>query len=148
MKTMRKGLAVIGTLAVTAMAVMAADEIGTMFQLSLNKGYLFVAKGVDVKATMYGNSYDQKVSTFTTGAAPIAVSSSISTAGVMFARNISTNCNAVVTATFELYPGECLQGRLLTTNVTVYAKTNGVPGVTTNMLAGTTVDVESIILAQ
>lgn len=138
-------------LAVTICSLLAfgADEIMTMNQLSVTKGYLAVNKGVDSKATMHGNAYDQKVTRFDTNEAnTISVSATITTAGVAFVRNLTTNCNAVVTASFELYPGESLMGRLLTTNVIVYAKTNGVPGVTTNNPAAVVVDVESIILAQ
>ena len=126
----------------------AVDEITTMNQLGVSKGYLTVTKGVDAKATMYGNAYDQKVTTFDTTTNWITVSSSISTVGVAFVRNLTTNCNAVVTATFELYPGESLMGRLLNTNITVYAKTNGVPYQATNNPSATSVNVESIILAQ
>lgn len=152
-------------LVVAAFAACAfgADEITMMNQLSLSKGYLSLSKGVDAKATMYGASYDQRVTTFDTNSANrLAVSSSVATGGVAFIRNLTTNCYAIVTATFELFPGETVMGRLLNTNVTVYASTNLMLGVSYGVLTNvsgsvtniytntlpTAVSVESIILAQ
>lgn len=155
-----------GTVALAVFSVLlafAADEITTMNQLSVTKGYLSVSKGVDSKATMYGNAYDQKVTTFDTNELNVlTVSSTITTAGVGYVRNMSTNCAAIVTASFQLMPGETVMGRLLSTNVTIYCSTNNalgiaygiitnVSGSTTNIYTNTlptTVDVESILIAQ
>ena len=144
---MKQGIWMVVALVLIAVGIRAADEISMMQQFGVTKGYLSVSKGVDSLATMYGDAYDQKVTRFDTNELnTITVSPTITTAGVAFVRNLSTNCNAVVVASFELYPGETLMGRLLTTNIVVYAKTNGVPGLTT--VPAEAVNVESIILAQ
>ena len=142
---MKKILAMV--MAALATAAFAADEITTVYQLNVSKGYLSINKGVDAKETLHGSAYDQKVATYDTNELNrLSVASGITTAGVFFARNLSSNCNAIVTATFELYPGASVMGRLLSTNVAIYASTNLVPGYTNAI--GTAVDVESLILAQ
>jgi hypothetical protein len=160
MKTQLLMAAIAAAVSMTAFGV---DEITAMNQLNVNKGYLSIAKRVESKETLYGAVYEQKVTAFDTNASnKLALSPSITTPGVAFLRNLTTNCSAVVTATFELFPGETVMGRLLSTNVSVYASTNpligvtygvitNVSGITTNIWTNTlptSVTVESLILAQ
>jgi hypothetical protein len=135
MKSIRFLLAVAASALVAGflmiLAAGAADEITLSYQLTVEKGNLSFSRNVQAQTvTMTGDSVSYQVQSVGTNVSTLLTfGADVSTCGVFFVRNQSTNLYvrigpATNTWLFNLPPGKCAMGHLGTNQLYALAQTN------------------------